>query len=56
MDDLVERLSKKQDVIASMRPEQRLDLFKAAVDRGYVHIKLSPRHRARCPDGSGRAI
>jgi hypothetical protein len=38
MNDLVERLSKPQPVEVGLRPERRLDHFKAAVDRGYVHI------------------
>jgi hypothetical protein len=41
MNDLVERLTKEQEVEASLRPEKKLDLFKAAVDRGYVHIKFT---------------
>ena len=41
MNDLVERLTQEQEVIASLRPEPRLDLFKAALDRGYVHIKFT---------------
>ena len=41
MNDLVERLTKEQVVEVSLRPEQRHDLFKAAVDRGYVHIKFT---------------
>ena len=41
MNDLVMRLSKEQEVVASTRPEITLKLFKAAVDRGYVHIKFA---------------
>ena len=40
VNDLVQRLAKEQDVEASLRPEQTLALFKAAVDRGYVHVKF----------------
>jgi hypothetical protein len=40
MNELVERLTKEQQVEAGLRPEKRLDLFKAAVERGYVHIKF----------------
>jgi hypothetical protein len=38
MDDLVERLGKRQAVRASIRPEPSLELFRAAFERGYVHI------------------
>jgi hypothetical protein len=38
MSDLVERLSHDQPVIASLRPESTLEAFKAALDRGYVHV------------------
>jgi hypothetical protein len=41
MNELVERLTKTQHVIASLRPEPTLEYFKAAVDRGYVHIKFT---------------
>lgn len=38
MNDLVQRLTKDQPVVASLRPEPTLEAFKAAVDRGYVHV------------------
>jgi hypothetical protein len=38
MNDLVLRLTKDQPVVASLRPEPTLEAFKAAVDRGYVHV------------------
>jgi hypothetical protein len=38
MNDLVQRLTVDQPVIASLRPEPTLEAFKAAVDRGYVHV------------------
>jgi hypothetical protein len=40
MSDLVQRLGTEQDVEVSMRPETTVEYFKAAVDRGYVHIKF----------------
>jgi hypothetical protein len=41
MNDLVERLTKEQAVEASLRPEKKLEYWKAAIDRGYVHIKFT---------------
>lgn len=41
MNDLVQRLTKEQEVEASLRPEATLQNFKAAVDRGYVHVKFT---------------
>jgi hypothetical protein len=38
MNDLVRRLSQDQPVVASLRPEPTLEAFKAALDRGYVHV------------------
>jgi hypothetical protein len=38
MNELVQKLTKDQPVIASLRPEPTLEYFKAAVDRGYVHV------------------
>lgn len=39
MDDLVQRLSEgSHPVEASLRPEQTVEEFKAAIDRDYVHI------------------
>ena len=40
MSDLVQRLGTEQEVVVSMRPETTVENFKAAVDRGYVHIKF----------------
>lgn len=40
MNELVQRLTKDQPIEASLRPETNLEYFKAAVDRGYVHIKF----------------
>lgn len=42
MNDLVRRLSESdQPVEASLRPAKTLDAFKAAIDRGYVHVKFT---------------
>lgn len=41
MSDLPQRLTKPQHVEASLRPERNLSYFKAAVDRGYVHVKFT---------------
>jgi hypothetical protein len=41
VNDLVQRLTKEQEVEASLRPEPTLQYFKAAVDRGYVHVKFT---------------
>jgi len=41
MNDLVQRLTVEQPIIASMRPENTVELFKAAIDRGYVHCKFT---------------
>lgn len=41
MNELVERLTKKQPIVASLRPEPTVELFKAAIDRGYVHLKFT---------------
>ena len=38
MNDLVERLSHDQPVVASLRPESTVEAFKQAIDRGYVHV------------------
>ncbi len=38
MNELVQRLTKDQPVVASLRPEPTLEAFKAAIDRGYVHV------------------
>lgn len=41
MNDLVQRLTKDQHVIASLRPEATLEQLKAAIDREYVHVKFT---------------
>ena len=41
MNELVQKLTKEQHVEASLRPERTLEYFKAAVDRGYVHVKVT---------------
>lgn len=38
MNDLVKRLTQEQPVRASLRPEATVEAFKAALDRGYVHV------------------
>ena len=38
MNDLVERLTKEQAIVVSLRPEPTLAAFKAALDRRYVHV------------------
>jgi hypothetical protein len=38
MNDLVRRLSHDQPVVASLRPEPTVEAFKAALERGYVHV------------------
>ena len=41
-DELVDRLSEgDHPVIASIRPERTVELFKEAIDRGYIHIKFT---------------
>jgi hypothetical protein len=41
VNELVERLTKEQPLIASLRPDRTVELFKAAIDRGYVHLKFT---------------
>jgi len=41
MNDLVQRLTQEQPIIASLRPEATAQRLKEAVDRGYVHIKFT---------------
>jgi Core binding factor beta subunit len=41
MNDLVQRLTQDQPIIASIRPEATAARLKEAVDRGYVHIKFT---------------
>jgi hypothetical protein len=41
MNDLVQRLMTEQHVEASLRPEATVEAFKAAMDRGYVHIRFT---------------
>ncbi|HVT16344.1 MAG TPA: MbtH domain protein [Thermoanaerobaculia bacterium] len=38
MNELVQRLTTDQPVVASLRPEPTVEGFKAAIDRGYVHV------------------
>jgi len=38
MNELVQRLTREQPVKVSLRPEATVEAFKAALDRGYVHI------------------
>src|SRR4029079_8911625 len=40
VNELVQKLTQEQPVEASLRPEPTLEYFKAAVDRGYVHVKF----------------
>lgn len=40
MNELVEKLTREQEIEASLRPETSLENFKAALDRGYVHVKF----------------
>ena len=41
MNELVKKLTKDQPVEASLRPEPTVEELKAAIDRGYVHIKFT---------------
>jgi hypothetical protein len=41
MNELVQKLTQEQPIIASMRPEPTVQQLKASVDRGYVHIKFT---------------
>jgi core binding factor beta subunit len=41
MNELVQKLTQEQRIVASMRPENTPALLKAAVDRGYVFIKFT---------------
>ena len=41
MNDLVQRLTKEQEVEAGLRPEPTVQAFKAAIDRNYVHVKFT---------------
>lgn len=41
MDELVQRLTQDQPVVASLRPEATVEALKEALDRGYVHIKFT---------------
>lgn len=41
MNELVERLTRQQPVEMSLRPEADLANFRAALDRGYVHVKFT---------------
>lgn len=41
MNQLVEKLTQEQPIVASLRPQTTLEQLKAAVDRGYVHIRFT---------------
>jgi hypothetical protein len=41
MSDLVQRLQADQPIVASLRPKATSEAFKAAWDRGLVHIKFT---------------
>jgi hypothetical protein len=41
MNELVQKLTQEQPVVASLRPAPTPDAFKAAIDRGYVHVKFT---------------
>lgn len=41
MSELPQKLTKEQPIIASLRPETTVAALKAAIDRGYVHIKFT---------------
>jgi Core binding factor beta subunit len=41
MNDLVQRLTQEQPIIASLRPDTTPQRLKEAVGRGYVHIKFT---------------
>jgi hypothetical protein len=41
VNDLVQRLTQDQEIVASLRPEPNVQAFKAAIDRGYVHCKFT---------------
>lgn len=40
MNELVQKLTKEQEVEASLRPEATPEELKAAIDRDYVHVKF----------------
>jgi hypothetical protein len=39
--DLVQRLTADQPIEVSIRPEPTLDRLRAAIERGYVHVKFN---------------
>jgi hypothetical protein len=41
VNELVQKLTQEQPIIASLRPETNLQYLKAAVDRAYVYIKFT---------------
>lgn len=41
MNDLVQRLTREQHVVAGLRPEATLAAFREALDRKYVHVKFT---------------
>lgn len=40
MNELVQRLTKEQEIEASLRPQTTVEALKAAIDRNYVHAKF----------------
>jgi hypothetical protein len=40
VNELVQRLTNDQEIEASLRPATTLEAFRAALDRGYVHVKF----------------
>lgn len=40
MNELIERLTKEQEIEAGLRPEPTVEAFKAAIDRNYVHARF----------------
>jgi hypothetical protein len=40
VNDLVRRLTEEQPIEASLRPDTTVEALRAAVDRGYVHVKF----------------
>ncbi len=41
MSELPQKLTKDQRIVVSLRPEPTVAALKAAIDRGYVHIKFT---------------
>lgn len=40
MNELVKKLSEEQEIEASLRPANTVEELRAAIDRGYVHVKF----------------